>query len=100
MDRPDRKSVFKNPEAVEREMRLPAVASYSFVGDSSPSYHARLVSTVEDVVGAASVRRQSTRPSKGGKYAAYHFEVFHATFDEVEALYRRVCDLEGTRLVL
>ncbi len=95
-----RRSVFKNPEAVEKEMRLPAVVSYSFVGDSSPSYHARLVSTVEDVVGVGSVRRQTSRISRGGKYAAYKFDVFHATFDEVEALYRRVCDLEGTRFVL
>jgi putative lipoic acid-binding regulatory protein len=100
MSEPERKSVFKNPDAVEREMRLPAVVSYSFVGDSSPSYHARLVSTVEGVVGVGSVRRQSSRPSKSGKYAAYHFDVFHATFDEVEALYRSVCDLEGTRFVL
>ena len=100
MQDPEEHSVFKNPEAVEREMRLPAVVSYSFVGDSSPSYHARLVSTVEDVVGAGSVRRQTSRPSKSGKYAAYHFDVFHATFDEVEALYRRVCELDGTRFVL
>lgn len=100
MQEPEQDSVFKDPEAVEREMRLPAVVCYSFVGDSSPSYHARLVSTVEDVVGVGSVRHQSSRPSRGGKYAAYKFEVFHVTFDEVEALYRRVCQLDGTRFVL
>ena len=99
-DDPDRSSVFRNPEAVEKEMRLPAVVSYSFVGDASPSYHARLVSAVEEVVGAGSVRRQSTRASKGGKYAAYHFDVFHVSFEEVEALYKRVGELDGTRFVL
>ncbi len=93
-------SVFRDPEAVEREMNLPAVVPYSFVGDASPGYHARLMSLVEELVGAENVRYQTVRGRAGGKWAAYRFEVWHETFDEVEALYASVMALPGTRFVL
>lgn len=93
-------SVFRDPEAVERELRLPAVVPYSFVGDASPGYHARLMSLVEGLVGVENVRYQTVRARAGGKWAAYRFEVWHERFSEVEALYAGVMALPGTRFVL
>lgn len=93
-------SVFRDPEAVKREMNLPAVISYSFIGDADPAYHARLVALVEEVVGVDRIRRRSVRPSRGGKYSAYKFDVFHDRFEDVEALYARVGKLPGTKFVV
>ncbi len=92
--------VFKNREAVERELNLPGLVSYSFIGDAAPEYHAKLVATIESVVEPDKIRRRSARPSRSGNYVAYRFEIFHEVFEHVEAIYARVGKLDGTRFVL
>jgi oligopeptidase A len=94
------RSVFQNPDAVREHLQLPAVVFYSFVGDSSERYQRTLETIIERIVGAKNVRGRTTRPSSQGKYTAYRFEVFHENFDDVEAIYREVGALPGTRFVL
>ena len=93
-------SVFKNPERVREQMDLPGVVSYSFVGESTPEYHARLEEIVVRIAGEENVHRRAFRESSRGVYTAYRFRIFHMDFDEVEALYREVSRLPGTRFVL
>lgn len=93
-------SVFKNPEAVKQQLDLPAIINYSFVGDSSPEYHARVVATIEKIVGPENIRRRDLRPSSKGNYTAYKFEVYQEKFEEMEELYRLIGALEGTKFLL
>ncbi|MCK6546738.1 DUF493 family protein [Myxococcota bacterium] len=95
-----RRSPFQNPEAVERQLELPAIVPYSFVGDSSATYQATLEGILLRIVGAPNIRARRTQLSSGGKYTAYRFEVFHERFEDVEAIYREVGALPGTRFVL
>jgi putative lipoic acid-binding regulatory protein len=95
-----KKSPFQNPDVVQQQLDLPAVVPYSFVGDSSATYQATLEAILLRVVGAANIRTRRTQLSSGGKYTAYRFEVFHDRFEDVEAIYREVGALPGTRFVL
>jgi putative lipoic acid-binding regulatory protein len=96
----NKKAVFKNPEAVREQMDLPAVINYSFVGDSSPVYHAKVEEIVVRIAGEQNIRKRSFRESAQGNYTAYRFEVFHDTFGDIEDIYREVIALEGTRFVI
>ena len=93
-------SVFKDPERVRRQMDLPGVVSYSFVGESTPEYHAKLEEIVVRVAGDDNIHHRTFRESSKGAYTAYRFEIFHTEFEEIEALYREVAALPGTRFVL
>lgn len=81
-------------------MALPGEVSYSFVGDPSPEYHARVEEIIVRIVGEDNIRRRTFRSSTQGHYTAYRFEVFHMAFEEVEAIYREVGALPGTKFVL
>jgi len=93
-------SVFRNPDAVREQLALPAVIAYSFIGLPTPEYHARLEAIVVRIAGETNVRKRSFNPSSGGKYTAYRFEVYHDDFEAVEAIYREVRGLEGTKFVV
>lgn len=92
--------VFRNRERVKEQMDLPGEVSYSFIGESTPRYHAQLEEIVVRIAGEENIRRRTFRSSSRGNYTAYKFEVFHMSFEEVESLYREVMGLEGTRFVL
>jgi oligopeptidase A len=94
------RSVFQNPEAVREELKLPSMVFYSFVGDSSEPYRATLDAIIVRIVGEKNIRRRAEQKSSGGKYTAYRFDVFHESFEDVEAIYREVGALAGTRFVL
>ncbi|MCB2155900.1 DUF493 domain-containing protein [bacterium] len=96
----EEKSVFKNPEQMKEQLNLPAVVAYSFVGPSTPQYHARVEGIVTQIVGEENIRKRTFRESAGGKYTAYKFEIYHTEFEDVETMYREVMALEGTRFVL
>jgi putative lipoic acid-binding regulatory protein len=96
MDRP----MFKNPQAVREQLKLPAVLSHSFVGLADPSYHARLEEVVVRLVGESNIRQRSFRNSAQGRYTAYRYDVYHDDFDVLEALYRAVSDLDGTKFIV
>lgn len=93
-------SVFRNPDAVRQQLDLPAVVAYSFIGLPTPEYHARLEAIVVRIAGPQNVRKRSFQSSSGGKYTAYRFEVYHDAFEDVEAMYREVGDLAGTKFVV
>ena len=93
-------SVFKNPERMKEHLSLPSVVAYSFVGPSSPSYHARIEAVLVQIVGEENIRSRTFHRSAGGKYTAYRFEIYHTRFEDVEAVYREAMALEGTRFVL
>lgn len=95
-----KRQVFKNREMVEKQVNLPGEYHYSFVGDSSPEYHAKLNEIVERLAGPQNVRRRTFRKSAKGNYTAYKFDVFHQELAEVEEVYREVGVLEGTRFLL
>jgi len=97
---PPKKPVFKNPEAVREQMDLPTVINYSFVGDSSPTYHAKVEEIVVRIAGEQNIRKRTFRESSKGNYTAYRFEVFHDTFADIEDIYREVMGLDGTRFVV
>ena len=92
--------VFKNRELVKNQMDLPGVVNYSFVGDSSTEYHAKVEEIMVRIVGEDNIRRRTFRESSKGSYTAYKFEVFHMNFEEVEGVYREVCALPGTKFVV
>ncbi len=92
--------VFRDREMVKKQMDLPGEVSYSFIGVSTPEYHARLEQIVVRTVGEENVRHRSFRASGGGNYTAYRYELFHLAFEEVEQLYRDVMALPGTKFVL
>jgi len=93
-------SVFKDPEQVRKNMDLPGVVSYSFIGASTPEYHAKLEEIIVRIAAEDNVQSRSFRESAAGAYTAYRYEVFHTDFQDVEAIYREVKDLPGTRFVL
>lgn len=93
-------SPFRNPAAVKESLNLPTVVAYSFVGDSSPEYHARVEEIIGRLAGDANIRKRSTRESSRGRYTAYRFEVYHDTFDTIEAIYAEVGALAGTRFLV
>lgn len=92
--------VFKDREAVKKQMDLPGVVHYSFVGDSSPEYHAKVEEIITRLAGEDNIRHRSFRASRKGTYTAYKFEIFHMAFEEMEQVYREVCDLPGTKFVV
>lgn len=92
--------IFKDRERVKSQMELPAEVEYSFVGVSSPEYHARVEEIIVRVVGEDNIRRRHYRESSGGKYTAYKFRVFNMAFEEVEEIYREIGKLEGTKFVI
>lgn len=94
------KSVFNDPERVKEQLNLPAVFRYSFVGASSPEYHARIEEIVGRIAGEKNIRKRSYRKSAAGTYTAYRFEVYHDDFEDIEAIYREVGALAGTKFVL
>lgn len=93
-------SVFKNPEAVRRQMNLPAIVKYRFVGIASPRFHAQLEEIVTRVVGEANIRNRSNRPSAKGRYVSYIYDVYHDSFEDIETIYREVGSLEDARFVI
>jgi len=93
-------SVFKNPEAVKEQMNLPAVIGYSFVGVTSSRYHAQVEEIVTRIAGDDNVRSRRTRASAQGTYTAYKFEIYHTDFADVEAIYREIGALEGTKFLV
>ncbi len=94
------KRVFENPEVVEKQLELPNIVFYSFVGTTSDEYRSSLEGIIAKVVGEANIRSRTAKPSSGGKYTAYRFDVFHERFEDVEQIYREVGALPGTRFVL
>lgn len=93
-------SVFQDPENVRRQMNLPAVVSYSFVGASTPEYHAKLEEIVVRVAGEDNIHSRTYRASSEGKYTAYRYEIFQSDFADVETIYREVAALPGTKFVV
>jgi putative lipoic acid-binding regulatory protein len=93
-------SVFKDPEMVRNQLNLPAVVKYSFVGMSTPEYHARLEEIVVRFAQESNIRNRSQKASSAGTYTAYRFEVYHDDFEDVEGIYREVMALPGTRFVV
>ncbi|MEQ8818838.1 MAG: DUF493 domain-containing protein [Sumerlaeia bacterium] len=93
-------SPFNHPQQVKENLDLPTVVKYSFVGLSSPTYHARLEGILTRIAGEDNIRGRSYKQSSKGNYTAYRFEVFHDTFEDVEAIYREVGALPGTRFVV
>lgn len=93
-------SVFNDPESVKDQLNLPAVVKYSFVGPSTPEYHAKVEEIIVRVVGEQHIRSRQMKESSGGKYTAYRFEVYHDLFEDVESVYEQVAALEGTRFVI
>ncbi|MGF1572339.1 MAG: DUF493 family protein [Sumerlaeia bacterium] len=96
----DQPSVFKDPEMVREQLALPAVVKYSFVGLSTPEYHARLEEIVLRVANEVNIRNRTFKRSSEGAYTAYRYEVYHDNFQDVENLYREVMNLEGTKFVV
>jgi putative lipoic acid-binding regulatory protein len=94
------RSPFTNREVVRQQMNLPDVVFYSFVGEPTAQYRERIEGIITRIAGATNVRSRKQQPSSGGKYVAYRFEVFHERFEDVEAIYREVGALPGTRYVL
>lgn len=94
------RSVFENPERFREHLKLPNVLRYSFVGSSAPEYHARLEEIVVRIAGERNIRKRTFRASANGRYTAYKYDVYHDDFPAIEALYREVIALEGTRFVL
>lgn len=93
-------SVFQDRDRVKEQMDLPAEVDYSFVGASTPEYHAKVEEIIVRVAGEDNIRTRQFRASSNGKYTAYKFRVFHMTFEEVEDIYRQIGKLEGTRFVI
>lgn len=93
-------SVFRHPEKVRSQLKLPSVIRYSIVGPSTPAYHARLESLITRLVGDANIRHRQYRKSSKGTYTAYRFDIFHDNFEDVEEMYRIVGRLEGTRFMI
>lgn len=93
-------SVFKNPEAVKEQLNLPTVIGYSFIGPSSPKYHAQIEEIVTRVAGDKNIRKRTFRESAKGNYTAYKFEIYHDHFEDVEAIYREVGALPGTKFLV
>lgn len=94
------KPMFENREVVEKQLDLPNVVYYSFVGTTSDEYRSSVEAIISKVAGAANIRGRTAHPSSGGKYTAYRFDVFHVRFEDVEQVYREVGALPGTRFVL
>ncbi len=92
--------IFKDPEAVRAQLDLPTVVKYSFVGVSSPEYHAKLEEIVLRIAGEPNIRKRSFKESREGRYTAYRFDVYHDAFGDIEAIYRAVRDLAGTKFVI
>lgn len=93
-------SVFRDPEAVKQALKLPAVINYSFIGDPSPAYHARLEQAILEIVADDHIQSRRTHPSRTGKFVAYKYDIFHECYEDVEAVYRAVSTIPGTRCVL
>ncbi|CAN5447341.1 hypothetical protein BH09SUM1_BH09SUM1_05930 [soil metagenome] len=93
-------SVFKDPENVRKQLNLPSVVSYSFIGDSTPEYHAKLDEIMTRIALDANIQSRGFKESRAGKYTAYRYEVFHADFADIEAIYREVMALPGTKFVV
>ena len=92
--------VFRYRDLVAEQMDLPGEVGYSFVGPSTPEYHAKLEEIMIRNAGEENIRRRTHRASGKGTYTAYRFDVFHMALEEVEAIYREVTKLEGTRFVI
>lgn len=93
-------SVFNDPEMVKRQLGLPAIVSYSFVGENNPRYHALVEEILVRIAGNENIRKRGFRESSKGKYTAYRYDVYHDDFQDIEAIYREVGELEGTRFVI
>jgi putative lipoic acid-binding regulatory protein len=93
-------SIFNDPERVRQQLNLPAVIEYSVIGLSSAEYHAKLEELIVRLVGDENIHRRSFRESSGGAYTAYRFAIFQSEFEDVEAFYRQVGALTGTKAVL
>ncbi len=93
-------SMFRNPKLVKEQLDLPAVINYSFVGLSSPHYHAKLEAIIVRIAGETNIRKRTFKESSGGRYTAYRYAVYHDVFDDVEAIYAEVAELAGTKFVI
>lgn len=93
-------SIFENPERMAEALGLPNDVRFSVIGSPALEYQTRLTQAVEDLAGAEAVHAMSYRESRKGKYMSYRFTVFMATIEEVEAFYRVIGALPGTRAVL
>jgi putative lipoic acid-binding regulatory protein len=93
-------SVFKDPQMVREQLDLPTVIKYSFVGVTSPEYHARLEEIVVRVAREENIRNRTYKVSSQGTYTSYRFEIYHDDFQDVEELYREIMALEGTKFVV
>ncbi|MDD5544164.1 MAG: DUF493 family protein [Acidobacteriia bacterium] len=95
-----KRSIFQNPEAVERGLELPNVISFRFVGPSDHKYYSKLLGAIESAVQRAQIKRQVERASRTGRYISYQFDIFCTDMQEVESIYRAVGKLTDTKFVL
>ena len=94
------KSVFRNPQAVEKALRLPATISFRFIGTASADYEQKQVEIITRIVGAANIRSQYQTPSKAGRYISYGFDVYVEHMSAVESIYREIGALPETKFVI
>lgn len=95
-----KESPFQNPSAMREMIDLPVVMNYSFVGISSPEYHAKLEHTVMTIVGGENIRKRTFKESSKGAYTSYRYSIYHDRFETIEDLYRAVGELEGTKFLV
>lgn len=93
-------SVFRNPEAVEKALNLPAEITFRFIGLASEAYEQRQVDIISRFAGASNLRARQKTPSKAGKYISYGFTVYVEHIGVVEGIYRKIGALPETKFVL
>lgn len=94
-------SVFRDRDAVAAGLHLPNVVSYCVIGPSTPRYQALVHTAVERLAGGdGNIRSFRVRQSPKGGFAAYHYDIFQLTIEEVEETYRELGAIEGTRMIL
>ncbi|MBU0553018.1 DUF493 family protein [Myxococcota bacterium] len=92
-------SVFKDPQVVREGLDLPGLVDHSFVGTGA-DFEARLEAALARLITPQQIRHRAQRPSSGGRFVAYKYQVHYERFEEVEAVYAAVSALEGVKFVI
>jgi putative lipoic acid-binding regulatory protein len=93
-------SFFQNPDMVRKQLGLPAVVDLSVIGSATAEYHAKLEDLILTTVGEESIHHRSYRDSGAGSYTAYRYSIFFSDLPDLEAFYKNVGALPGTKAVL
>jgi putative lipoic acid-binding regulatory protein len=87
-------------EVLKATHDFPTLYTFKAIGKADEAFHTRVLVGVKEVLGFDEDPTHLVRESQGGRHVAITIEVRLATPEEIQAVYRRILEVDGLTLLL